>query len=317
MYSLLYMVYYALRREEKRIEEKQEIRLKIVKWLIGYIEAYYNLLVVKWYKKHPSKKIGITKEKRKQKIIVSLTTYPKRVSTVWIAIETLLRQSMKPDEIILWLAEEQFSGLEDLPKELLEQQKRGLTIRLCDDLRSHKKYFYAMQEYPEDLIILVDDDTLYSRDMIKKLYQLHQRNPKDIVCMTPAMIYPELVSPPSSWRKVGADERVEHSFDAQPYTGQGTLYPPHSISEKAFQKKLVMEICPYADDLWLKFMSLLTETPVTSIYKFRSIPVTIYGTGSSSLWYINAQDGKNDEQWAKMIEYFSQEFQLLEKNFGM
>lgn len=61
-------------------------------------------------------------------------------------------------------------------------------------------------------------------------------------------------------------------------------------------------------------MSLVTETPVTSIYKFRSIPVTIYGTGSSSLWYINTQDGKNDEQWTKMIEYFSQEFQIIEEN---
>lgn len=38
-------------------------------------------------------------------------------------------------------------------------------------------------------------------------------------------------------------------FEAQPYTGQGTLYPPHSISEKAFQKEIVMEICPYVDDL--------------------------------------------------------------------
>lgn len=299
-------------------EGKQGIRLKLIQWIIGYIEAYYNLLVVKYYEKHPINKKGITQKKREQKIIVSLTTYPKRIGTVWIAIETLLRQSMKPDEIILWLAKEQFSGEESLPKQLLEQKNRGLTIRFCDDLRSHKKYYYVMQEYPDDLIVLVDDDTFYSKDLIKKLYQMHKENPNDIVCMTPTVIYPELKSPPSMWRKVGPNERIKHSFMAQPYTGQGTLYPPHAISQKAFQKDVVMEICPHADDLWLKFMSLVAHTPVTAIYKFRSIPVTIYGTGDNGLWYINGQDGQNDVQWKNILEYFPEEVDMLEKkNIGL
>lgn len=314
MYSVLYKIFFALKREEKRIHNDKCIRVKIIKWMIGYIEAYYNLFVVRLYKKFPSTKMGVMKEKRKQKIIISLTTFPKRIDTVWITVETLLRQSMKPDEIILWLAKEQFVGMQSLPSQLLEQQKRGLTIRFCDDLRSHKKYYYVMQEYSEDLIILVDDDTFYTKDMVKKLYQMHKHSPKDIVCMTPAMIYPDLTSPPSKWRKVDADEKIEHSFAAQPYTGQGTLYPPNSISPKAFQKDVIMKICPYADDLWLKFMSLVSNTPVTAIYKFRSIPVTIYETGRSGLWYINAQEGQNDRQWEQILEYFQEEVQIIEKN---
>lgn len=313
MYSFLYNIFFILKREEKRIKNEQGWKVRIIKWLVGYIEAYYNLFVVKLYKTFPTKKAGVTKKKRKQKIIISLTSFPKRIDTVWISIETLLRQSLKPDEIILWLAESQFNnGMESLPQKLLEQQERGLTIRFCDDLRSHKKYYYVMQEYPNDLVILVDDDTFYTKDLVRKLYQLHKRNPKDIVCMTPAMIYPELSAPPSGWRKSGVDEKIEHSFAAQPYTGQGTLYPPNSIPQKAFQKELIMEICPYADDLWLKFMSLVSNTPVTSIYKFRSIPVTIYGTGENGLWYINAQEGQNDAQWRKMLEYFEEDVLAIE-----
>lgn len=313
MYSFLYMIFFTLKREEKRIGNKKSIRTKIIKWLIGYIEAYYNLFVVNIYKKYPKNNSGVMEKKREQKIILSLTSFPKRIGTVWISIETLLRQSMKPDEIILWLAKEQFNGIESLPLQLIEQQKRGLTIRFCDDLRSHKKYYYTMQEYPDDLIILVDDDTFYPKDMVEKLYKLHKRNPKDIICMTPAIIYPELRALPSSWRKAGADEKIEHSFTAQPYSGQGTLYPPNSISEKAFQKDIIMELCPYADDLWLKFMSLVSNTPVTAIYKFRSIPVTIYETGSSGLWYINAQDGENDTQWCKILDYFHEEVRTIEE----
>ena len=54
----------------------------------------------------------------------------------------------------MWLAKEQFENIEDLPQELKEQQKRGLTIRFCDDLRSHKKYYYVLQENPNDIVAI-------------------------------------------------------------------------------------------------------------------------------------------------------------------
>mgnify|MGYP000808865909 FL=1 len=156
----MYKLYFWAKRVIKN-EKNSVILHRLAEKIIGYIEAYYNLFVKKMYIKHPSDKIGITVKKREQKIIVSLTSFPKRIDTLWITVETLLRQSMKPDEIILWLAEEQFNGIDSLPKALLEQQKRGLTIRFCDDLRSHKKYYYTMQEYPRDIVILVDDDMFY------------------------------------------------------------------------------------------------------------------------------------------------------------
>lgn len=253
--------------------------------------------------------MGVTEKKREQKIIISLTSYPKRIDTLWLTIETLLHQTMKPDEIILWLAEEQFEGIGSLPSELQNQQKRGLTIKWCDNLLSHKKYFYTMQQYPNDLIILVDDDSFYSYDLVKKLYKLHKKNPKDIVCMTPALIHPDYTSHPSIWTRPRINEKIEHSFLAQPFTGQGTLYPPKTIPEMAFQKDIVMELCPYADDLWLKFVSLVSHTAVTSIYKCRSFPVSIYGTGASSLWHINGDAKKNDEQWDALIKKYPEEFE--------
>ena len=65
---------------------------------------------------------GITKEKRFPKIIVSLTTYPGRIDIVHKTIITLLQQTMKPDEVILWLAEEQFPD-KKLPKSLTELEQ--------------------------------------------------------------------------------------------------------------------------------------------------------------------------------------------------
>ena len=94
-------------------------------------------------------------------VIVSLTTFPTRINRVWIVIECMLRQTYKPDRIILWLSKEQFECLDKLPKSLLKLQSRGLEIKFCnEDLRSHKKYFYSIKKYPCDILITVDDDVI-------------------------------------------------------------------------------------------------------------------------------------------------------------
>lgn len=267
------------------------------------------------YIKHPSDKIGITVKKREQKIIVSLTSFPKRIDTLWITIETLLRQSMKPDEIILWLAEEQFNGIDSLPKALLEQQKRGLTIRFCDDLRSHKKYYYTMQEYPRDIVILVDDDMFYPKDTIKKLWKLHKKYPNDICSITTQIIDPSFDSKPSIWRNPLLNEKIEHSDKVQIFTGSGSLFVPDSLDQRVFDKELLLDLCPFADDLWITFMAYKNETRITSLNKWRAFPITIYGTSQDSLWFINAQDGKNDEQWENLKRYFPNEFTKQEKRW--
>lgn len=50
---------------------------------------------------------GISKERYCQKeVIVSLTTYGKRLYDVYLAIESIMQQSMKPNRIVLWLGDE-------------------------------------------------------------------------------------------------------------------------------------------------------------------------------------------------------------------
>ena len=42
-------------------------------------------------------------------VIASLTTYPPRISKSWLAIETLLRQSVRPERLVLVLNTEEGS----------------------------------------------------------------------------------------------------------------------------------------------------------------------------------------------------------------
>lgn len=312
MYTVLYQFFFLLKRVKKK-------NIKVVNYycdkLIGYIEAYYNLFYVKRYLKYTNNRNMLYCNSRNKKIIASLTSYPKRISTVWITIVTIMNQTMKPDEIILWLAEDQFSGLESLPNNLLNLQKNGLTIRFCDDLKSHKKYYYSLIENPNDIIILFDDDMFYPKDTIKQLYKMHLKNPNDVCVITSQMITPTVFTKPSLWRNPLLKERISHSNHVQIFSGSGTLLTYDSIDSLAFDKKLLKMLCFYADDLWLTFMIYKKGNKVTSMKKWRAFPVTIYNTNADALFYINVEDGMNDKQWSNLINYFPDDFKKWEQEY--
>lgn len=311
MYMVIYYIYFEIRRALKKRKSK------LLQRIIDYIEAYYNLRVKKKYEKDNYHRSGVTSVKREQKIIVSLTSYPARIGTVWLTIETLLRQTVKPDEVILWLADEQFPDKGALPEKLKLQVTRGLQIRFCEkDLKSHKKYFYVMQEYPEDIVILVDDDIFYPYDMIDKLMKMHAKYPLDICACTTQVIYPSIEAEPIMWRNPKVDEPIIHSSRVQVFTGSGSLYPPHSLLENAFACDEIMRYCPHADDMWLTFKALGNGTKITSFQKWRSFPVMIYKTGKNSLWNINYSEGQNDKQWNDMKEHFQDEFEVIRDNYN-
>lgn len=59
----------------------------------------------------------------------SLLTFRKE-STLLIINKTILRQTMKPDVIVWWLAYSQFTHIDSMPANLLNHKKQGHTIRV-------------------------------------------------------------------------------------------------------------------------------------------------------------------------------------------
>lgn len=308
MYSLVYELFFTLKRKAKKRYIRGKALSGLHRKLLDYCEWFYNIPLARWYQAHPSQASGVTAQKRKQKIIISLTTYPKRIGTIWLTIETLLRQSVKPDEVILWLAETQFpNGTDDLPENLLRLRSRGLTIRFCDDLRSHKKYYFALQEDPNDLVILADDDMFYPRDTVRKLMKMHKKWPNDICCITAQVMEPGFTANPSLWRNPHLYEELTHSDRIQAFTGSGTLIPPKALHPDAFDREMLQRLCFHADDLWVTFMARRKDTRITTLKKWRPFPICIYGTAEGSLYYINGEGKQNDVQWQNLLEHYGAE----------
>lgn len=247
------------------------------------------------------KGIGIDSKSR---IIVSLTTFPDRIDLVWITISSLMQQTMKPCKIILWLAEEQFPD-KKLPKSLVSLQKRGLDIRYCDDLKPHKKYFYTMQKYPEYFIVTADDDIFYPENHIEQLWKGQEKYPNAIICHWNHKIRVDKnrnFYPYNEWKD---DEKRIPSLLNLAVGCNGVLYPPHCLSEKAFQKEVVQKYALYTDDLWLKCMEVLKNCEVVNCNETTLIYYSILKAQKVGLWKLNTgQEQNNDKVWLKLMELY-------------
>lgn len=241
---------------------------------------------------------GITKEKyAEHNIIVSLTSYGKRIHDVAFTIESIMQQSMKANRIVLWL-DYSFKG-KQLPISLTKLQNRGLEIMFCDDLRSYKKLIPSLKKFPHDAIITIDDDLIYEYDLIERLVRAYQENPNVIhACRIRRMKFKN--SKPLSyntWKLCQTEGVHKHNFLT---SGGGTLFPPHCFDEEVLNEQVFMDICKFADDVWLTAMALKNGTPINKI-------CTRNPWGNEYLVNTNVQDiglfningkngGQNDEQ---------------------
>lgn len=203
-----------------------------------------------------------------RKLIVSLTSFPLRIGRLWIVIESLMRQTMKPDMIILWLSKEQFPNeMRDIPKRLVKLVDRGLDIRfVSEDIRSYKKFYYVFQEFPDDVIITADDDIIYPSNMIKSLYEKYRQSPEAVVaryCYEMKRKNNRLLSY-RDWKFVSMIQNY-NSKSLFFGSGGGTLFPPKCYHKDILSKDDFMKICSNADDVWLNLMVRLNGTSIVKV----------------------------------------------------
>lgn len=237
-------------------------------------------------------------------VIISFTSFPARIGEVWQVVKSLKNQSVLPEKIILWLSKEQFPSKETVPDTLWAEEDELFEIRLVEgDIRSHKKYFYVMQEFPEKTFVTCDDDVYYDSDMLKHLLDTSRQFPGCVIANTASQIIHHLESESSyhDWKRV--EKSFAHEDLVQIGVG-GVLYPPHVLHELTLREDLFMSLTPMADDIWLNTMARLKKTPVVrSDMKFIPLPVK---SDSPSLCSVNNGQNRNDIQIAAVRKYLNE-----------
>lgn len=253
-----------------------------------------------------------------KKIIVSLTSYPARIDTVALAIRSLFAQTVLPDLIVLYLSSDEFPGREkDLPQSLRDILAHDVVVRWVEgNLKSHKKYLYAFQEFKNDLVITVDDDLTYPKNMIELLYHSYEKHPRAISASRAHLIsfgasgdvlpyndwiyeapskFPQLVNNPS--------------MQLFATTGAGTLFPVHLLPKETYNQSVIRDLCLNADDVWLKCCEALMGIPVV-VTKSDQALEWIPGTQLHGLYESNVLKMGNDIYLKKLSFYFKDNYNI-------
>lgn len=250
---------------------------------------------------------GLCKEnRRKYQVIVSLTTYPKRFNSIELCLKSLVLQNEKPDRIIVYLGSDAI-GVK-LPERVRQFEKFGVEFRYDkkNNLRSHKKYYYAMQEFPEAVIVTADDDIIYPPNWLQSLLQSYEKNPN---CISARRVHLMVRGKDGKLKKynhwIDQYRKEFNPSNSLIATGNsGILYPPHSIDDKAFDVDKIRKLCLNADDIWIKCMAILKGTKYVWVQNNEVELPGVEEKEGTTLSKINVGENKNDMYLKRVMECF-------------
>jgi hypothetical protein len=184
-------------------------------------------------------------------VIASLTTYSPRISRSWMAIETLLRQSVRPERLVLVLNTEEFPS-KKLPRRIARQTRRGLEILWAHrNGRSHDKLIPVRAAFPQTTIVTFDDDKFFPRDLLEKLTEASEQSPGEVVGARGWEVRrteeDNDIHFGAGWTRATPRSSGQHLFLPG---GNGCLYPYDSLHPLVDDLDEALRVTPTADDVW-------------------------------------------------------------------
>lgn len=231
------------------------------------------------------------------RVVVSLTSYPRRFDTLALTLKTLLLQSIRPQAVVLWIAA---SDVDRLPANVRALCRDGLEIRTCDDLRSYKKLIPALGAFPRHAIVTADDDVVYWRHWLRDLMSQYDASTPEILCHRMHEVRLDASGAPlryAEWRWCSeklAGDRLNFA------TGSGgILYPPGVLDDRVRDISAMLAACPTGDDIWFYWMARLNGARVRKVCSSGEVRFW-RGSQDAALWKRNVENHENDSQIAAM-----------------
>lgn len=267
---------------------KKKIK-KLVQNTMSFVGKIYKRYVIcsKW------KKV-VQASSESETVIVSVTSYRKRFEDVKIAIKSLGYQTRKANRVILFI--DDFEN-DDALKSFDTLKKYGVEIvRVPHDLKPHKKYYFAMKQNPESVVITIDDDCVYWPWTISSLMKTHKRYPKAVCARRVSKITYDTkgnIEPYNDWQQSYTKEWKPSSQLFATGVG-GVLYPPYALPKMAFDVEAIKKYCYCADDIWLKIMETINNVDVVWTRCLLMHPIDIEDGMEEGLAALNVGANRND-----------------------
>lgn len=109
----------------------------------------------------------------KERIIVTLTTWSQRIANIPTVLDTIYRQTLPPNLVVLNLAYD-----ETVPSRVQDYiDRHGIEVNRVADTKVFKKLIPTLRKYPDACVISIDDDWLYPEGMIADFMTVHRAFP--------------------------------------------------------------------------------------------------------------------------------------------
>jgi len=206
---------------------------------------------------------------QKKQIIVSLTSFPAAIPYAKDAIKSILVGNTLPDKVVLYLTFSQFKDSK-IPLELMALANNNPLFEIRnykEDIRSYRKLIPALNDFPNEIIVTIDDDVRYHKNMLRRLLSRHKKYPNAIIGHRIRRI--KLNARYRKWKCYKRVSLLTRSFKPSYRNLQigvgGVLYPPHSLSEEMLEPEIFMELAPTVDDIWFWAAAVAKGTKIAPI----------------------------------------------------
>ena len=189
------------------------------------------------------------------RVIACFSTLPDRIAHLGSTIRCLLEQTRPPDEIVIAIPK--FSVRQQkqyiIPEELAEDSRIRI-LHSDRDWGPATKFIPIVQEElaadrGETVIMIVDDDRVYSRDALETYLFYHRRLPEAVLCFRGAPMPSDL-----KWRKpkITRGDRLREPQKVAVITGCGSyLIQPRFFDAQLWDYSVAPAGAFYMDDIWI------------------------------------------------------------------
>lgn len=152
-----------------------------------------------------------------------------------------------------------------------------------------------MQKYPNDVIVIADDDVVYPADWLERLVSAYQNNPEYINALRVHKVakYRNNIQNYLLWDSCDEDTQ-EPSYNNFATGVGGVIYKREHFYKDVCNESIFLRLCPTSDDIWFWTMAVLQGTKTRLITPSFSDVGCIDGTQEQALWKINNDKGGND-----------------------
>lgn len=253
-------------------------------------------------------------------LIIAITSWPKRINALPYCLTNII-QNKVGSKIVLVLSKEEFPNKEqDLSQHLLNVIQAGDIEILWDrgNIKSHKKLLPVIEKYPDNPILVLDDDKIYPKFMILDFLKDHHSHPESIIiggayfnlipknnkiiCENPSEKLKNILQP---GQEVTIQKPANGAF--------GMLFPPHTFTrEEFFNRQLMMKLSPNDDESWHYLFCVLEDRPMRALSTIYDNVQNIANTQEVGLCSLYGPDDYN-EIHSRFILYFPEYYKKITK----